>query len=55
LGNGYGPLISRCGLALDNLFAAEVVLADRRSVIARQCSETTCCRRCAAKAAASAW
>ncbi|MFY9839927.1 MAG: FAD-dependent oxidoreductase [Xanthobacteraceae bacterium] len=34
LGGGYGPLIGRFGLALDNLFAAEVVLANGRIVIA---------------------
>jgi FAD/FMN-containing dehydrogenase len=39
LGGGYGPLIGRFGLALDNLFAAEVVLSDGRIVIARQCGE----------------
>jgi FAD/FMN-containing dehydrogenase len=39
LGGGYGPLIGRFGLALDNLLAAEVVLADGRIVTARQDSE----------------
>jgi FAD/FMN-containing dehydrogenase len=34
LGGGYGPLIGRCGLALDNLLAAEVVLADGSVVVA---------------------
>ena len=39
LGGGYGPLISRAGLALDNLLAAEVVLADGRVVIADEANE----------------
>ncbi len=32
LGGGYGPLLGTCGLAADNLLAAEVVLADGRVV-----------------------
>lgn len=28
LGGGYGPLSGRCGLALDNILGAELVLAD---------------------------
>jgi FAD/FMN-containing dehydrogenase len=34
LGGGYGPLIGHCGLALDNLLSAEIVLADGRIVTA---------------------
>src|SRR5262245_33329090 len=34
LGGGYGPLIGRFGLALDNLVAAEIVLADGHIVAA---------------------
>jgi FAD/FMN-containing dehydrogenase len=39
LGGGYGPLIGRFGLALDNLLAAEVVLADGRIVVADDANE----------------
>jgi hypothetical protein len=39
LGGGYGPLIGRFGLAVDNLVAAEIVLADGRIVAADQDSE----------------
>jgi FAD/FMN-containing dehydrogenase len=39
LGGGYGPLIGRFGLALDNLLAAEVVLADGRVVVADEANE----------------
>ena len=39
LGGGYGALIGRAGLALDNLLAAEVVLADGRIVVANDDNE----------------
>jgi len=39
LGGGYGALIGRFGLALDNLIAAEVVLADGRLVVANADNE----------------
>jgi hypothetical protein len=39
LGGGYGSLIGRFGLSLDNLLAAEVVLPDGRIVTARHDSE----------------
>jgi len=39
LGGGYGPLIRRFGLALDNLLAAEVVLADGSVVVADEANE----------------
>jgi FAD/FMN-containing dehydrogenase len=39
LGGGYGPLVGRFGLALDNLLTAEVVLADGRVVVADEANE----------------
>jgi FAD/FMN-containing dehydrogenase len=39
LGGGYGPLSGRLGLAVDNLLAAEVVLADGRVVTAKHDGE----------------
>jgi FAD/FMN-containing dehydrogenase len=39
LGGGYGPLIGRFGLALDNLLAAEVVLANGQVICAKQDNE----------------
>ena len=39
LGGGYGPLIGRFGLALDNLLAADVILADGRIVTAKRGGE----------------
>jgi hypothetical protein len=39
LGGGYGPLIGRFGLALDNLIAVDVVLADGRIVTAERGDE----------------
>jgi FAD/FMN-containing dehydrogenase len=39
LGGGYGPLIGRFGLALDNLLAVEVVLSDGRIVTAHNGDE----------------
>ncbi len=39
LGGGYGPLIGRFGLALDNLLAAQVALADGRVVVADESNE----------------
>jgi FAD/FMN-containing dehydrogenase len=40
MGGGYGPLTPRFGLGLDNVLAAEVVLADGRIVTATHDNET---------------
>jgi FAD/FMN-containing dehydrogenase len=50
LGGGYGPVIGRFGLALDNLVDAEVVLADGRIVLANDAEEGELLWRCAAAA-----
>jgi FAD/FMN-containing dehydrogenase len=39
LGGGYGPLIGRFGLALDNLLTAQIVLADGRIIVASRDNE----------------
>jgi len=39
LGGGYGPLIGRFGLALDNLLFAEVVMADGRILVTKHDQE----------------
>ena len=48
LGGGYGSLIGRFGLALDNMIAADVVLADGRIVTANTSKNRNCSGRCAA-------
>jgi FAD/FMN-containing dehydrogenase len=50
LGGGYGPLIGRFGLALDNVIAADVVLADGRIVTAEYDREESCSGHCGAAA-----
>jgi FAD/FMN-containing dehydrogenase len=50
LGGGYGALIGRFGLALDNLLAADFVLADGRVVVATHGNEEELFWACAAAA-----
>jgi len=54
LGGGYGPLIGRFGLALDNLLAAEVVLAMGASLSPTMPMKRSCFGHCAAAAEISA-
>ena len=54
LGGGYGALIGRFGLALDNLLAAEVVVADGRIIVTNALMKRNCSGRYAAVAAISA-
>jgi FAD/FMN-containing dehydrogenase len=49
-GGGYGALIGRFGLALDNLLGATVVLADGRVVKANRTMKRSCSGRCVAAA-----
>ena len=48
LGGGYGPLIGRFGLALDNMLGAEVVLAEGRTVSPAVTLKRSCSGHCAA-------
>ena len=50
LGGGYGPLIGRFGLALDNLLAADLVLAEDPFLSPHTTKKRSCFGRCVAAA-----
>jgi FAD/FMN-containing dehydrogenase len=55
LGGGYGPLIGCFGLALDNLFGAEVVLAMGASSLPTAATKLNCSGHCAEAAETLGW